>query len=145
MWVTCELLRDPIRITKKDVLVKYLSIASSHDGSLTTRVGYHLNRIVCQNTLTAAIQDKRSNLIRVFHRGEPEKTLEDLKATVDAVDRCFIAEAERYVALTKRPINREDLRGYITVVFNLKPSEERTRESRLEETVLDIFDYSNGC
>ena len=62
VWVLARIRRDPLRVTKEDVVEHYVLLSNTHDGSLAARVGFTPIRVVCNNTLCLAHESEGSNL-----------------------------------------------------------------------------------
>lgn len=148
IWVLAKLDRDPLVIRPDDEVEKYLLLSHAHDGSLAVRVGFTPIRVVCHNTLTLAHEDSKSNLIRVKHSKSTKVNLDNIRATIDTIDRAFKATAEQYKLLAHKDINQKDVQRYVEFVFGLteKPEEERSKQAeRLVEDVMGrIYSASLG-
>lgn len=68
-------LPDYIRVGSDDMVGKYLFLTTSHDGTGSILAAFTPIRIVCQNTLSAAIGNK-SNVIRIRHTANAKERLE---------------------------------------------------------------------
>lgn len=119
VWVLAEILSDPVVVLPGDEVRKYLLLSNSHDGSMAIRVGYTPIRVVCANTLAAAIDKKSSasKLIRIRHHGSVDKALEKIRDVMNVVDRTFQATADQYRALAKAGCDDADLKKYVNLVF----------------------------
>ncbi|MBB2148939.1 DUF932 domain-containing protein [Pedobacter gandavensis] len=65
IFITAKL-PDYIRVGKDDCIEKYLFLTTSHDGLGSITAAFTPIRIVCNNTLNAAMRDK-TNCIRIKH------------------------------------------------------------------------------
>lgn len=68
-------LPDYIRVGKEDLIEKYLFLTTSHDGSGSITAAFTPIRIVCANTLNAAMQSK-TNTVRIRHTSNAKDRLE---------------------------------------------------------------------
>lgn len=98
VWICGELKNATFEVIKGDVLKNYLMIASSHDRSLAFTAGHTGVRVVCANTLTAAMgEQKEDNSFRFKHTG-------DLKAKVEEAQKVLgllVGRAEKYQEFAK--------------------------------------------
>ena len=136
-----------------DRVEKYILLSNSHDGSSAVRIGYTPIRISCSNTLTAAHTSDKSQLIRVYHKGNIVKVLHSIQETMNLIDQTFIATEEKYKELTKKSVKKEDLQKYVKQVFSKKSLEEllnnktalpdhevKATRKKLMEHVEEVFD-----
>jgi phage/plasmid-like protein (TIGR03299 family) len=145
IFVLAKLNRDPIIVAVGDEVLKYLRLSHSHDGSLAVRVGFSPIRVVCQNTMSAAIRHKASKLIRVKHTRDVHQNLENIRETVNAIDAEFEATAEQYKLLARKSINQADLEKFVRLVFKVKEGQDAsTRMKNLMEEVTGLFEAGRG-
>jgi phage/plasmid-like protein (TIGR03299 family) len=65
IFVTSKL-PDYIRVGREDLIEQYLMLTSSHDGSGSITIAFTPIRVVCQNTLNAALKTN-TNCIKIRH------------------------------------------------------------------------------
>ncbi len=113
VWVLARL-RDSFEIGKGDKIERYLLLSNRHDGHGTVNVKFTPVRVVCQNTLSMAMQDAREffairhdeDLFRRLGnvademRGRIEARYDDIKTTFRKMQAAKIDEdqAEDYFA-----------------------------------------------
>jgi phage/plasmid-like protein (TIGR03299 family) len=120
VFVLAKINSEDMEVSKDDIIEKYILLSNSHDGSQALRIGYTPIRVVCNNTLSAAISSKDSALIRLTHRGEIVSNLTEIRETMDLVNQQFITTEEKYKYLATRDINQNDLKKYVKQVFSAK-------------------------
>jgi phage/plasmid-like protein (TIGR03299 family) len=74
IFITAKL-PDYIRVGNDDLIEKYLFLTTSHDGSGSITAAFTPIRIVCANTLNAAMQSK-TNTVRIRHTSNAKQRLE---------------------------------------------------------------------
>jgi len=74
IFITAKL-PDYIRVGKGDLIEKYLFLTTSHDGSGSITAAFTPIRIVCANTLHAALRTQ-TNTIRIRHTANAQQRLE---------------------------------------------------------------------
>ena len=110
VWALAKLNLAVADIFDGDIVEPYLLCATSYDGSLSTTVKATGIRVVCHNTITAAIgyggegqseADRNGGTIRVSHSRDfdPDKTRIDMGVTVNAWERFLFVS--RRLARTK--------------------------------------------
>ena len=124
VYVQARLAADDHDIGGGDTIRPMLLIASSHDGSLATRVGWTLTRVVCNNTLAAAIGG--GGLLRVKHTTGQREALAAIMETVDCARQQFTANCEQFARLQRCKISQRDLAAYVKAALQIddakKPS-----------------------
>ncbi len=75
IFITAKL-PDYIKVGKDDLIEKYLFLTTSHDGYGSIIAAFTPTRIVCQNTLNAALHDC-SNSIKIRHTASVEDRLKE--------------------------------------------------------------------
>ena len=93
--------------------------AGRHDGRGSTLTGFTPQRIVCENTLEAAIHNRESKLLRVRHRAGQIAALDDIMRSIDIAKAEFVANCDAYRRLMAHHINPTDLARYVRVVLNV--------------------------
>ena len=74
IFITAKL-PDYIRVGNDDLIEKYLFLSTSHDGSGSITAAFTPIRIVCANTLNAAMNNK-TNTVRIRHTSNAKQRLE---------------------------------------------------------------------
>lgn len=151
VWVLAKINRDPMVIKGDDVVEKYVLLSNSHDGTLAVRVGFTPVRVVCNNTLSMAINSEASKLIRIKHTKNVVSNLESVQAIMNLADSEFEATAEQYRLLTMKDINSKDLEKYVKLVFNTtakiveaKGNVENINNKRIIEQIVPLFEKGRG-
>lgn len=125
VFILAKLNSENMVIDDNDTVEKYILLSNSHDGSQAVRVGFTPIRVVCNNTLTFAETSNKSQLIKIHHSGNVTQTLKEVIKTFDLVNQQFLATEEQYKYLATLPVNSEDLKNYVRVVFSTKKLEEQ--------------------
>lgn len=149
VWIQAKLNKAPIEVGKNDVVEKYLLLSNGHDGVLATRVGFSGQRVVCNNTLSMAHDDKGAKLIRLVHSLKIAENLEHIRDTINIVDAKFEATAEQMRFLRNREINNVDLEKYIEVTMDLnlitENGRQNTRALAVKNRILELFEVQPGA
>ncbi|MBE8726401.1 DUF945 domain-containing protein [Flavobacterium sp. KB82] len=85
IFITAKL-PDYIRVGKEDLIEKYLFLTTSHDGSGSITAAFTPIRIVCANTLNAALQSK-TNTVRIRHTSNAKDRLEQAHKVMGISDK----------------------------------------------------------
>jgi phage/plasmid-like protein (TIGR03299 family) len=105
-----------------DPVQQYLVGCTSHDGSIPFQLLFSPIRVVCQNTLSAALglasnQRHRDNSIRIRHTKNADRLIARLPELVDVRRRQFIGGLEDLRHMAATPCSMAQFRQYITTVF----------------------------
>lgn len=145
-WVLARMATDDLAVSAGDNVRPYILLTSSHDGKFATRAGFTPIRVVCWNTLSAAVQDSRSKLLRVRHTASQKLALDAVRDTIDLVNCEFRATVEQYRKLQSLPISSTDLRNYVKQVFQLPENEKdiSTRSKNMVDRVVALALHGTG-
>ncbi len=151
VWILAKINRDPLVIKGNDTVEKYVLLSNSHDGTLAVRVGFTPIRVVCNNTLSMAINSEASKLIRIKHTKNVVSNLESVQEIMNLADSEFEATAEQYRALTKKDINSKDLEKYVKLIFNTSAklmevggNVDNLNNKRILEQIIPLFEKGRG-
>lgn len=138
IWLLAHL---PERLILSDPIVPYLVFATSHDGSSALTAAMTPTRVVCQNTLTMALnQAKRSWSIRHMGdiMGKRADAARTLNLAVKYMDTMEIT-AEEY---QQKKISRQMLNDIIEMVFPLDDEDSNRVQNNvmaLRNQFLDVY------
>jgi phage/plasmid-like protein (TIGR03299 family) len=149
IWVMAKLNKDPMVIAKGDEVEKYILLSNSHDGTMAVRAGFTPIRVVCQNTLSMAVNNDASQLIRLKHTKNLQDNLSKIAEIMNVANQRFEATAEQYRMLTRKDINRQDLEKFVKLVFVGEKYVEMEKQglnpaSRILENVIPLFEKGRG-
>lgn len=152
VWILARLAGSAIEVADGDTVDRFVLFAHGHDGKLAIRCGFTLVRVVCANTLGAALlAGKSSGLAKIFHFGN---ALESVKAVLDGIRKAcsegaFEAVAKRMQQLAKLPIRSADqIADFVAAVYGSKERgvQERAekRQSEKVEEITRLFESGTG-
>lgn len=99
VFITCKLKAE--MIINKDLIDQYLLITMSHDGSSSITVMFTPIRVVCNNTLSAALEGKKNKVI-IRHTRNAKQKLELSKQLLGIVDKSSLNYQEVFNKLSKQ-------------------------------------------
>jgi len=150
IWVLAKLNRNPLEIVKGDTVEKFLLLTNRHDGIASAMVGFNPVRVVCANTLAAAISAKDSQLLRVRHTAKVELGLEKIRETINMANAQFEATGEMYKAMARMGVSESDIKKFVKQVFypEVIDSEitqrQETRLNALTDDITRLFETGFG-
>lgn len=128
-----------------DKINKYLMTYTSHDGSLATGVMFAPVRVVCWNTLSMNFASDVAKRLKVRHTKRQVTTLNEIRETINLMDRQFEATASQFQKLKRAIINKDDMVKYFKIVFEAdKQDEVSTRLSNIIDRCLDLSYTGRG-
>jgi phage/plasmid-like protein (TIGR03299 family) len=139
VWVLCQIASDPLTIAKNDEVAKFILLANSHDGSMAVRAGWSSIRVVCANTLSAAINSESSNLLRVRHSSNVLNNLDKIRETMNLIHQQFEATAEQYRFLASKSICADDLRKYVKIILGVEEVADKDLPKKTTNLMEQIF------
>ncbi|MES2545702.1 MAG: DUF932 domain-containing protein [Bacteroidota bacterium] len=120
IFITAKL-PDYIRVGKDDLIEKYLFLTTSHDGSGSITAAFTPIRIVCANTLNAALRNQ-SNTVRIRHTSNAKQRLEQAHKVMGITDVLSVQMEAIFNNWTTVRISDNDLKKLIQ--YALAPSKE---------------------
>ena len=132
IFITAKL-PDYIRVGNDDLIEKYLFLTTSHDGSGSITAAFTPIRIVCANTLNAALRDQ-TNTVRIRHTSNAKQRLEQAHKVMGISDRLALQLESIFNNWTKVRISDNEVKKLIHSA--LAPSKEvlkTLQEGRTED------------
>lgn len=143
VWMLGRFGEDTV-IDRKDVVRKHLLFSHGHDGSFAARIGFTPTRVVCWNTLSAAVYDGESKLVRCLHTANLENNLRTLRDTMNAAEETFEMTAEEYRKLTKKGVSRADLNEYARILIDADEDPQKWTFRQKEKMVAIVSNAIEG-
>jgi len=147
VWVLAKIAGGIADIVPGDPVEQFVLLAHAHDGSLAIRVGFTAIRVVCNNTLTAAVNDKSkaTRLLRVKHTKSAGVALEEIRGIMDLAKREFAATAEQLRFLASVGCNEATLTRYVREVFEAGSADKEDGSKRLLPQIIPLFEAGVGA
>lgn len=151
-------------VVRGDAVEQYILLANGHDGSLSFTCRFTNVRVVCQNTLSAALNESGAKYqAKLRHtKSLPDRAAEARKVLGMSL-RYFEVVGKRFQAMAAKEINAAILAQYMDTIFPLaKPTpaddlppaeraqaqdevqEERAQAKRIHEAIAYLFENGRG-
>ena len=114
VWILAKL-PDIIHVANKDDVDKYLLLSNSHDGRSSVQVKFTPIRVVCENTLTMALDEGKT--FRVKHHRNLKDGLEHAKDMLGIINARYARIEEVFGAMAEAPMPSARLDEYLRLVF----------------------------
>lgn len=147
VWILAEIMEgEPLVIKDDDEIKKYILLSHSFDGSLAVRFGLTPIRVVCNNTLTMAHQNKSSSLFKIKHTKSMVQNIESVRESIDLINKEFKVTELFYKKMAEFPINENQLDTYIKDVFDVLDKKKlSTRQLNIFERIKSYHVHSPGA
>jgi phage/plasmid-like protein (TIGR03299 family) len=146
VWILARIVSDPIVIGPDDEIRKYVLLAHGHDGDLAIRVGTTLVRVVCNNTMSAAVTmgDGAGSLFRVTHTSGALARLDDAADQIELIDARLSAAGDAYRELARHDVTggEQTIVDYASAVYG--QTEEEIRKGRRLPLIEEKFTSGLG-
>lgn len=144
IWILAKL-PDYIRVNGNDVVEKFLLLTNSHDGSGPVRVKLTPIRVVCENTLTVAL-DNREQEVRIRHTAQAETRLKQAHEVLGLTNKLYAELDQIFNGMSKKPMTQMMLDEYLKKIFPDPPDKERsTRAITVREKVAELTENGIGA
>jgi phage/plasmid-like protein (TIGR03299 family) len=134
---------EEAKIVDGDMIKPYLLLATSYDASMCTTAQFTSVRVVCNNTLSAAIGNGEQK-VKIPHlsKFDAKAVRNQLTIAVSSWDD-FLIQARRMAAT---PLDAQAADAYLMDVFKVDvetlEAPEKTRKSKAYKRILELFDGS---
>lgn len=142
VWVMAKLKED-IFVAGKDQVQRYILWANGHNAATAVRIILTPIRVVCQNTLTWALEAAKTEF-RVHHGADMHRKLDAARDQLNAMLRQYEVLADRFNQMVKRPMPNQDLRNYLDLVFPL-PLRGRLTDRNYQAAIAEVERRRLGC
>lgn len=137
-------------ITPNDVVDNYLFLTKGHDGSMSVKIAFTPVRIVCNNTLSAALQ-KNTHSLTIRHGASAKERLQVAHQVMGISKKNIELTTDVYTLMTKKHISDFTKKEYFKKVFLnaeelMRLNDNNFKLSVRKENILnEVNDYSfNG-
>ncbi|HEX7574623.1 MAG TPA: DUF932 domain-containing protein [Bacteroidota bacterium] len=143
IWILAKL-PGYIKVNRKDIVGKYLLLSNSHDGSSLVRVKLTPIRVVCNNTLTSALQG--AGEIQICHTANAAEDLKQAVSLLGLTNSLFeqLGVIFNRMALTK--ISDKQLQDYVkTLVPDEDEGDDYKKNQEIRDTFLKLHESGQGA
>lgn len=143
IWIRARL-PGYIKVHGNDIVNKYLLLTNSHDGSSHVRVKLTPIRVVCNNTLTAALQGEGE--VQISHTRNAVWDLEQAVTMLGLSKSLYKQLDVMFNDMAAKKITQEQLREYVqALVPDNEEAENTARTEKIRNSVLQLHDSGRGA
>lgn len=148
IFITAKL-PEYIRVGQDDLIGKYLFLTTSHDGSGSITAAFTPVRIVCANTLNAAMRNM-TNVIKIRHTSNATERLKLAHQVMGISNRFSDEIGQVFNSWSKKPISDPQLKRLIEyamapnkeVLGNIKDGKLNALSTQFTNIVDDVYEYA---
>jgi len=142
IWILAKL-PGFMKVHGNDIVNKYLLLTNSHDGSSQVQVRLTPIRVVCNNTLTAALQGDGD--IAISHAANTASYLKQAFTILELSNSLYAQLDVMFNAMASRKITQQQLRDYVqALVPDNEEAENTARTEKIRTSVLQLHDSGHG-
>ena len=143
IWILARL-PGFIKVHGKDIVGKYLLLSNSHDGSSLVRVKLTPIRVVCNNTLTAALQG--AGEVHIRHTSNAAENLKQAQALLGLSNDLYVQLETIFNRMALTKISDKQLLEYVkALVPDNAEAEDNAKPEGIRNTFLDLYDSGQGA
>jgi phage/plasmid-like protein (TIGR03299 family) len=143
VWILAKL-PGYINVHGNDIVNKYLLLTNSHDGNSHVRVKLTPIRVVCNNTLTAALQG--AGEVQISHTPNAEKDLEQATTLLGLSNYLYEQLSAIFNGMVAKKITEEQLREYVQALIpNNEEAQNTARTENIRNSVLQLHESGRGA
>jgi len=139
IFVTAKLPED--LLVNGEKCEKYIILTNSHDGSSSIIAGFTTIRVVCNNTLQAALRDL-SNKVSIAHRIGAKEKLSEAYELMNIASKYMTEVGDCFNKMSDTALEDEKLKSYIERVmlpnYKLEDEEQSTRFKNQVESIYNF-------
>jgi phage/plasmid-like protein (TIGR03299 family) len=138
-----------IQVGSDDLIEKYLFLTTSHDGSGSITAAFTPVRIVCANTLNAAMKNM-TNVVKIRHTSNAVERLRTAHKVMGIANKFSDEVGEIFNDWAKKPITDPQLKKLIEIAMapnrdvlgNLRDGKINALSTQFTNIVDDVYEYA---
>lgn len=145
----CLKINKSIIVNGSDIINQYVLICTSHDGSLAITAMGTNTRVVCNNTLSAALRESQGK-IKIRHTVNAASRLQEAAKVLKLISNNTAANEENYNIMANTIISKEQMFNYFGNVFctneeikELQKGNKNVISSRKANILNDVLNFAN--
>lgn len=151
IFITAKL-PEYIRVGKDDLIEQYLFLTNNHNGKGVVQAAFTPVRIVCNNTLNAALKSNKNN-IRIMHNSSVKENVREAHKVMGMVNLLKNELETCFNAMAKKPVVDQKLKEIIVSTFagknhmeiianGAKTAGELASLTKFESLISDVYAYA---
>jgi phage/plasmid-like protein (TIGR03299 family) len=143
VWILARL-QGYIKVHGNDIVNKYILLTNSHDGRSYVRVKLTPIRVVCNNTLTSALQG--AGEVQINHPTNATQDAQQAAAILGLANSLYEKLDVKFNRMANKEITEVQLREYVqALVPDNEEAENTARTEKIRNSVLQLHDEGHGA
>jgi phage/plasmid-like protein (TIGR03299 family) len=144
IWILAQL-PGYIKVGGHDIVRKYLLLTNSHDGSSLVRAKLTPIRVVCNNTLSAALSGNERE-VRIRHTASAQFNLDQAHKVLSLSNHLYDQLDSIFNAMKNTRLTRQGLNTYAHALVSDNPVAESTqRTANIREAIYELNEIGKGA
>jgi phage/plasmid-like protein (TIGR03299 family) len=142
IFVTAKLPED--MLVHGERVEKYIMLTNSHDGTSTIIAGFTPIRVVCNNTLTAALKNL-DNKVSISHTASAESRLKEASRVMGIASKYMDEVNMTFESMTTRKLSDLELKYFIESVMKASIKEDKSDKeasTRMKNLVDQVYSFT---
>ncbi len=151
IWIQAEVAKCDIRVEGTDDITKpYLLLSDSYNGANARRMLFTPTRVVCQNTLNAALREGSGEGISIRHTKNAEDAIQEARRNLGIALKYFDSFRVHVNVLAKKQVTQAALKSYLSTLVpatKFEDGKEQLDGTRVEQTrnqITELFEKGKG-
>lgn len=143
IWLLARIPGD-LWVTHEDNVGKYLLLTNSHDGRSPLRALFTPIRVVCENTLRAALQGGESGGVSIRHVGNIHEKVREARRVLGLSVKYYDAFGEQAGAFVRRELSSAEVIAYFKSLVPDPVAADPAQARGTRETLGRLFESGKG-
>jgi phage/plasmid-like protein (TIGR03299 family) len=143
IFITAKLPED--MLIRGEKVEKYIILTNSHDATTTVIAGFSSVRVICQNTLQAALRNI-DNKVSIPHTASADSRLKQASKVMGIASKYMNEVNDIFEGMTYKKLSDLELRNYIEEVMKndraVTKDEEKEISARMKKTTDEIYSFA---
>ena len=142
IFVTAKLPED--MLVHGERVEKYIMLTNSHDGTSTIIAGFTPIRVVCNNTLTAALKNL-DNKVSISHTASAESRLKEASRVMGIASKYMDEVNTTFESMTTRRLSDLEMKYFIETVMKNGVKEDKSDKeasTRMKNLVDQVYSFA---
>lgn len=146
IWMLVQM-PETMEVTHGDNVKGYFLLTLTHDGSGAFKAKLTPIRVVCQNTLNAAMGDGTPEIISIRHTASAPVRIREAERMVTRMIKAMEHTQTTFQAMASKRMSRADVEAFIASVFPVDPKAEKipTQTQNKREYTMGLVTRGKGA